>query len=168
MLKVAICIFLFLSFAVARGDEKKSDAPNDRVEKLFRSMRDGSYRQDQAGWCFPDLRWEDIPALLKLGGSKERLKRFPINPLSSQAEQVAPTEGIVALWCIESVRHGGNFPSLNALVAREGKIDRTEAAQTRVNEAYLRWWVKVEKMSREDARKVEPLAGTGLHWYGGR
>jgi hypothetical protein len=166
MLKFAVPIFVFLSFTAAWGDEKKPDAANDRVEKLFRSMRDGSYRQDQADWQFPVLRWEDIPALLKLGGSKEKLKRFPINPLSSQAEQVAPREGVVALWCIDGIRKGGKFPSLNALLEKEGKIDRSEDAQMRAYEAYQRWWKKVEKMPVEDARKVEPLVGTGLHWYG--
>ncbi len=158
-------IIAILLFAAASGDEKKPDAANARVEKLFRSMRDGSYRQHEAGWRFPDLRWEDIPVLLKLGGSKEKLKRFPINPASSQAEQVAPTEGVVALWCIDGIRQGGTFPSLNALLARGGKIDRTEVAQNRADEAYQQWWKKVEKMSVEDARKLKPLDGTGLRWY---
>jgi len=165
MLRFAISIFVFLSFTAAWGDEKKPDAANDRVEKLFRSMRDGNYRQDQADWQFPALRWDDIPALLKLGSSKEKLKQFPVNPASSQAERSA-SEGIVALWCIEGIRKGGKFPSLNALLQSKGKIDRSEDGQKRACEAYQRWWKKIEKMPVEDARKVKPLDGTGLHWYG--
>lgn len=166
MLKFTISIFVFLSFTTAWGDEKKPDTANDRVENLFRSMRDGSYQQPQGNKWFPDLRWDDIPALLKTGGSKEKPKRFPINPASSQAEFEAPPEGLVALWLIDGIRKGGKLPSLNVLLQKEGKIDRSEAAQKRVYEAYQRWWKKVEKMPVEDARKARPLDGTGLHWYG--
>ena len=164
MLKFAISICILLS-ATAWGDEKKPEETNPRLEKLFRSMRDGTYDQFQGNKWFPDLRWDDIPALLKRGDSKDHPKRFPINPASSQAEQAPPTEGAIALWLIEGIRKGGKLPSLNILLASEAKIERSDAAQKKVLEAYQRWWKKVEKMPVEEARKVEPLAGTGLAWH---
>jgi hypothetical protein len=162
---LAISIFVFLSFTAAWGGVKKPDATNARVESLFRSMRDGSYQLPDAGKWFPNLKWEDIPALLRLGDSKFRPKAYPVNPISSQAEVVAPTEGVIALWLIEGLRKGGKLPSLNALLVNEGKFDRTEAAQTQAYEAYQRWWTNVEKLPVDEARKVEPLGGTKLRWH---
>jgi hypothetical protein len=149
-------------------DDEKIE--NVRVERLFRSMRDGTYLQRQEGkrW-FPDLRWEDIPHLLDLGDSWETLMSYSLNPNSSQAPRAdfkEPTEGLVALWLIDCVRTGGNLPSLMPLLVDDkGKSDRPGSTQECAYDAYRRWWKSVRKMPVEDARKVEPFGGTGLRWY---
>jgi hypothetical protein len=60
---------------------------------------------------------------------------------------------------------GRGFPSLNALLESDGNIDRTEGAQAQALEAYQRWWKKVANLAVEQARKMDPLDGTKLHWY---
>ena len=142
---------------------------NERVERLFASMRDGTYKGEIT---FPDLKWEDIPALLERGNSTVRLKSFPSNWISSYAQDGAD-EGAVALWLIDGVRHGGKWPSLNPLCLGGEKPDQKMEETTRRNlpaahTAYREWWQKVEKLKPEDAAKIRPLDGTPLYWYGGK
>jgi hypothetical protein len=66
------------------------------VQKLFAAMRAGTYRQDGILLSELKLSWEDIPALLEIGGSRHVLRHFSHNPFSSQAQLQCP-EGIVAL-----------------------------------------------------------------------
>jgi len=141
-------------------------ASPDRVSKLFEVMRAGKY-QEQV--LFPELEWEDIPALLKLGGSKIVLKTFPREGLSSQYEPEC-SEGMVALWLIEGLRLGKR-PPLNALCLPPGPFEGnwgevSEKNHQRVLQAYRTWWSKVQLLPREKAMAADPLDGAKLYWHG--
>ena len=138
---------------------------NDRVRDLFDSMAKGTYTEA----LFPKLGWEDIPALLERAASTKVLTNFPCSPDSSQSEEFC-SEGMVALWLVEGVRKGGGFASLNALCfgpadAKATWGERSEANHERVRAAYAAWWTRARGLTREQAVALDPLEGTGLHWY---
>jgi hypothetical protein len=168
---VSASVLLSLAFAMSGEAQEKSakddvKVSNERVQKLFDTMREGKYNNPK----FPELKWEDIPALLEMGTSKRILKNFPVNPLSSQFVMECP-EGIVALWLVEGLRRGGRkFASLNALCLPEGEITEkwTEASaknHDRVLKAYQEWWRRAQSLPAEKAAEMDPLKGTKLHWH---
>ncbi len=142
-----------------------AESRNDRVRDLFDSMAKGTYTEA----LFPKLGWEDIPALLERAASTKVLTNFPCSPDSSQSEEFC-SEGMVALWLVEGVRKGGWFASLNALCfgpadAKATWGERSEANHERVRAAYAAWWTRARGLAREQAAALDPLEGTGLHWY---
>jgi hypothetical protein len=142
--------FLLAMSACADKQPDKDDitVSNQRVQKLFDAMREGKYNNT----TFPDLKWEDIPALLEMSAGKRVLKNFPVNPLSSILVKECP-EGMVALSLVEGVRKGGKqFPSLTPFCRREGdKAENgTEALaknQDLVLKAYKEWWKQVQSLA---------------------
>ena len=143
--------------------------PRDRdpvVEELFDSMLLGTY----AHRWFPPLEWSAVPALVERAESSRSLHRFPSNPFSSQSQAEA-TEGLVALWLIEGLCEEGRFGSLNPLLVQKGRpLDASLAEQRRLQviaaAAYRRWWGQARNLERAAAARLDPLAGTGLSWYG--
>lgn len=166
---LSLCIFGTSAPAMTAGQSGsvlRPAANHDRVESLFGEMRRGKLLSVD----FPHLEWGDIEGLLKIGPSKKLLRRFPVNPLSSQL-QTECTEGMVALWLIEGIRKGGKgFPSLNALVCPLDKGPSYEVASeshhAKTYEAYRSWWSKAKSMPKADASRIDPLAGSDLVWYG--
>ncbi len=165
-------VLLSLTFVVSAWAQEKPakddiKVSNERVQKLFEAMREGKYNERLK---LPELKWEHIPALLEMGASKRVLKNFPVNPLSSQAEQECP-EGMMSLWLVECLRKGGkDFPSLNALCLPEGKTTEkwTEVSaknHDRVLTAYQEWWKQAQTLTAEKAAAIDPLKGTKLHWH---
>lgn len=152
-----------------RADENAEIVPageieNEKVESLFESFRDESYR----GRRFPELDVEDIPALLVLGESERQLKDFPRSMISSQYEPTC-REGIVALWLVEGIRKGGRFPSLNALcLSKKAGNDWTansESNHKQVLDAYRKWWKDTKELPFEEAQEINPIKRIGLHWH---
>lgn len=137
-----------------------------RVARLFESMRDNTYRATYR-MSNPHLAWEHIPALLELSGSQRVLTQFPINPISSQAEETC-REGMIALWLIEGIRRGGHL-SMAPLCLRPGEnrdwTAASEANHPAVLAAYRGWWERVRTLPQADAVKVNPLEGTGMAWH---
>jgi hypothetical protein len=128
-------------------------------------MRDGTY--DDSG--FPQIGWDDVPALLALADEVKPLTRFPRNPISSQYEESC-SEGMVALWLIEGIRKGGKYPSMATLCLPVpvpkgdwGKI--SEANHNAVAKAYKSWWDRVKSLPPAKAVEDDPLSGTGLAWH---
>ncbi len=137
---------------------------SERVRLLFDSMFEDSY----AGRGFPELTWDDIPALLARSESTRELTRFPRSPISSQFESTC-REGMVALWLVEGVRQGGRFGSLNALCFDGPAEDAnwrgaSEANHERILFAYRKWWKTVSERGDSGAA-IDPLEGTGLRWH---
>ncbi len=139
------------------------------VRALFADLRGAAGVRSRAR--FPkDLGWRHIPALLDHLDKALALRRFPINPISSQS-QARCTEGMLALWLIEGIRRHQppRFASLNPLCVRgqaegdwEGAADRN---LEQVAKHYRRWWADVACRSEARGRATAPLAGTGLHWH---
>lgn len=171
-MKAALVLaFVVLGLILTNGPQGNAHSgekqpKEQKVQKLFDSMRGGKYAEIE----FPRLDLTDVPALLEYADSTKTLKSFPRNPLSSQLETEC-SEGIVALWLIEGVRHGNKFPSLNALCFK-GRVEGTdwtkasEANHKEVAKAYRAWWEKTKDLPPEKARNIDPLQGTGLNWYG--
>ena len=174
MSKRPIVPALIALFVVVACERKPAEPPagsaaaeshSDRVRDLFDSMAKGT----DSNALFPELGWEDVPALLERAASTKVLTRFPCNPDSSQSEESC-SEGMVALWLVEGVRKGGGFASLNALCfgpadAKPKWAERSEANHERVRAAYAAWWERARGLTREQAAGLDPLEGTGLHWY---
>ena len=98
---VAILGFLLLFVTRARSEEQrrkttdKTKTSNERVQKLFTTMRDGKYKDSH----FPELKREDIPALLEVSWSVKVVEIFPWNPISSQCQRRC-SERMVAFWLV--------------------------------------------------------------------
>jgi len=165
----AFIVLLFATGCIQRQASPISVAEEgggqDRVRPLFDSMRNGTYTTPQ----FPALTWDDVSALFGLADSRRMLASFPHNPISSQSQSTC-SEGMVALWLVEGVRKGGQFASLNPLcfgneAAEEAWTTASERNHDRVLAAYRVWWTKVNGFSSDRAAAIDPLEGTGLHWY---
>ena len=160
-------------FAVAVGVADKTDSnegkvADERVAKLFATMRDGQY-EDSFPAPFPELEWKDVPALIEIGRSNRELKTFPRITISSRYEATCP-EGIVALWLVEGIRQGGKYPSLNALclsVDVEGSNWTQQSAknQDRLLKCYEDWWKQAGPTTPQAAAKVDPLKDSKLVWH---
>jgi hypothetical protein len=147
-------------------DKKAAEqkAAREEVRKLFEAMSRGTYRE---GVTPPALDWQHVPALLERADSPRTLARFPTNPISS-FRQPGCTEGTMALWLVECVRHGGRFPSLNPFLTDAGALDGPSlVSQRRAADAFRAWWKKAAALPREEAARLSPLQDTGLSWYGG-
>jgi hypothetical protein len=175
-----VLFFALLSCQLAMGHPQSEPATNTilsahyvghkKIDRLFLSMEKGSYRQDFSPRGPWRLNANDIPFLLERANSKRVLKSFPTNPLSSELQGQC-SEGMVALWLIEGVRHGSYYPSLNALCL---KVKRTKPESTwteesemnhpQVAKAYKTWWKKYHA-DAATGFKFNPLEGTGLAWH---
>ncbi len=149
---------------------------NSRVQKLFDAMHLEEYQNP----LFPELSWDDIPSLLIKSKSFGSLESFPTNPISSQA-QFECTEGVIALWLLEGIRQGGNFPSLNPQLCQrmaddavdrgndnENSKDSQELSpnqlQAKTADLYAEWWISVGPDPTEESETIEPLVDTGIFW----
>ena len=170
---VVLSVVLSSLLDLSGGEQKKGDnkQSKERVAKLFETMHKGEYDKHK----FPDLKWEDIPALLELGTSTRLLKNPPQNLISSLLTEDVP-EGVVALWLIEGVRKGGNrFPSLNPavvggnnekVISKEMSYEDWQAENRKgALKAYQEWWKMAQSIPREKAAAIDPLKETSLRWY---
>ena len=161
----ALLTFALIASASGQRLTARRTYTDANVLRLFSSMHAGTYNAVQ----FPDLGWQDIPGLLKLGPSTEMLKSFPINPISSEAVKQY-SEGMVAMWLIEGIRKGDRrFGSMNALVGPFGGSKDwgqiSENNHLRVYQAYRTWWKRVKTLSSDQAALINPLEGTNLRWF---
>lgn len=141
---------------------------NEPVEELFKALRDVQDRPPQLGVEFPELTWDDIPALLKLSESRRFLSHYISNPISSRHEPKV-REGLYALWLIEGIRKGGDFPSQNPICITEGhklevEFDITDQAQKELSSAYKSWWRNHDTLSQKELAKQNPLKDTKYSW----
>jgi hypothetical protein len=125
-----------------------------------------------SGRDFPKVRWFYVDELLERAESTRPLTSFPTNPLSSQTQPTC-SEGVMALWMIESLRLDPplGFASLNPLLLggpdqrgswQEISDRNTPAAIA----AYRAWWSRVSELPPQERRADDPLAGTGIAWFG--
>ncbi|HVK12627.1 MAG TPA: DUF4943 family protein [Gemmataceae bacterium] len=160
---VVLCLAVAAPAPAAPAVKPKGPA-SEKVDKLFAGMRDGTYRgSGTRGFGFPDVGWEDVPALLARAEEEEPLRTFPTNPLSSAARH-ACREGVAALWLVEGIRQGGKFPSLNPAFA--GSDDRAGATPEELKaaaRAYRAWWERA-KGKPEAAKALDPLADAPTRW----
>ncbi len=141
---------------------------NKKVVRILGSMIDGSWKERS----LPQLGWQDVDALLARADSKTDLKSFPANPLSSQA-QFSCTEGIMALWLVESIRNNtkSGYPSLNPLCLEAQKkegMSWEEMSKTNLSkaaQAYRTWWQKVKDQDEKKREELDPLKAAHLYWY---
>jgi len=130
-----------------------------RVQEVLADVAAGVYRGTHEDRH--PLRWEDIPTLLALSDRTDRIAR-PVNSdstiLLTRAEARLEV-GTIALYLVEGIRRNEKFPTLTILrgKARDEDLPRRAAA-------YWGWWDAVSKLPRGEARKVDPLRGTGLSW----
>ena len=171
--RLALLLPLSLLLAACAAPTDDAAAP-DRAAILVEldAMVDGSWRPEER-IAPPEVRWEELPALLTRVDSTRPLLRFPGNPLSSQ-KQTSCTEGVMAMWLIERARRDlpGGWPSLNPLILGAGDGGgsdwdaRSAANQPLAAEFYRQWWQRVAELPVDEARRADgPFVGTHLGWH---
>lgn len=158
LLKAALACLLAGCAATMSSREQKLLSER-RVEEVLADVAAGVYRGSHED-PHP-LRWEDIPTLLALSDRTDRIARPVCSDsliLLTRAEARLEV-GTIALYLVEGIRRGEKFPTLTILrgKARDDDLPRRAAA-------YWGWWDAVSKLPRSEARKVDPLRGTGLSW----
>jgi hypothetical protein len=121
----------------------------------------------------PGLTWEDVPALLEVGGDTSYLQPYPRDPRSTyQPDSVRV--GLTALWLIEAIRRkrdeerqGGLMPPSRAPVlgTRYGNPSGYNSPEqmARAYAAYQKWYEQYQADPRQ-ARRHNPLRGLGMSW----
>lgn len=167
LLVLALCAAPACSASPESGPTPDSTDRGEALAALER-MLGGEW----SGHEFPKVRWQDVDELLERADSTHPLDAFPTNPLSSQTQQSC-TAGVMALWMIESLRLDPplGFASLNPLLL--GGPDQSGSWQEisgrnapRAAGAYRAWWTRVADLSPQARRADDPLAGTGIAWFG--
>lgn len=165
--------FILLPLIVAcNGTHASTSTRPDRpgkIRELFAQMREGRW----TGRTWPKLDWDDVAALLALADSDVALASFPVNPISSQSQEDCST-GMMALWLIEGIRlqSPNGYPSLNPLCfdAKDSMNQDWDASSLanlpRAASAYRQWWQRVRSLPVSERKTINPLAGSGLAWYG--
>lgn len=143
------------------------------VNEVIAAIKDTSWT-----WAFlPRLTWEDIPALLTVGGDTTIIEDYPKHPLTTYKPKSARV-GLVALWLIEAIRRmeskggeiAGNLmppsrtPILGTRRGNPSGYNSPKQVET-AYQAYQQWWEKVkESEDRRKASRENPLLGKGLSW----
>lgn len=130
-----------------------------RVEEVLKDVAAGVYRGTHKDP--PPLGWADIPTLLALSDRTDRIAR----PVNSDSTILLPRSearlevGTIALYLVEAIRRGEKFPTLTILRGHPSDENLARRAA-----AYWGWWDAVSSLRPSEARKVDPLKGTGLSW----
>jgi hypothetical protein len=130
-----------------------------RVQEVLADVAAGVYRGSHDD-PHP-LGWADIPTLLALSDRTDRIAR-PVNSKSSillPRSEARLEVGTIALYLVEGIRRGEKFPTLTILRGHASDEDLPRRAA-----AYWGWWDAVSRLRPSEARKIDPLRGTGLSW----
>lgn len=179
LLLVALVVCLPWNLLHAQTDVNEKELAekhvSESVAELFRMMHDGEFGKHYSVISPPKLDWTDIPSLLAKAESSESLASFPIHTLSSQSQSDC-SEGVVALWLIESIRSQGEYPSLNPMFHCLDKNDPLKGKEMHqaALEAYQNWWSSIsESVDLDDDEAVSkaiestnPLKDKNICWYG--
>jgi hypothetical protein len=127
-------------------------------------------------WPFlPNLHWDDIPALLEIGGDTTLIDSFPHNPRVSLTPKKVRA-GLAALWLAEAVRKreiaAAEMPALTAPsnypvlgTAKAAPAINSPAQVALALKAYQDWWAAARiAEDRKEAARNNPLKSTGLGW----
>ncbi|MDX2249213.1 MAG: DUF4943 family protein [Bacteroidia bacterium] len=146
--------------------------PNVPVNQVI-----GALSTDTWEWVFlPKLYWEDIPALLMMGGDSTFVNSYPRQAQSTYRPDSVRT-GLVALWLIEAIRKGtlaseeitgdlmppSRVPVLGTSKGNPKGFNSTAQIRTALK-AYQDWWESVKTLEKTEAAKTNPLSGTGMSW----
>lgn len=165
---VGSCLAALVScFATSCADPGEArTAADDYVDGLLLAMREGSWREPQgASFMGPPLGWEHVGPLMRHAENTTPLRSFPVNRLSSDAPPPTCTEGVMALWLVETVRVDSRwgFPSAAPVLVADAPGQSDLHGHTRAVEAYRAWWSE-HGDDESAARAIDPLDGTGLVW----
>ncbi|MEM6343674.1 MAG: DUF4943 family protein [Bacteroidota bacterium] len=143
------------------------------VNEVIAAIKDTAWE-----WAFlPHLEWEDIPALLAVGGDTTIIEDYPKHPLSTYRPKSARV-GLVALWLVEAIRRmevkGGDLagnlmppsrtPILGTRRGNPSGYNSPKQIET-AHQAYTAWWEAAQaKEDRQKAARDNPLLGKGLSW----
>ena len=154
--------------------------PHYQIDTLIRLLRNNDYKPNSR-LMLPQLEWADIQKLLSAGNDSAKISTFPVNPISSYYLKDCYL-GIISLWFIESIRISElknpkqpfeKFPSQNPILIETAKQSvnpeqwhnpNTTVMMTTAYKAYQKWWETSKKLTKKEACKINPLAGTGLSW----
>ncbi|TAE52542.1 MAG: DUF4943 domain-containing protein [Bacteroidetes bacterium] len=129
------------------------------------------------GWrwtLLPSLTWEDIPALLAIGGDTTQIEKYPHNSGSS-LHPAKVRAGLVALWLVEAIRRQEAGTAMGTLTPpSKMPVLGTKKGAPRINSpaqvaqahaAYRLWWESASvNTDRKAAAKSSPLKDSGLGW----
>jgi len=155
-----------------------SITPHMSVDTLVEQLKNDRFSPGTM-FYLPDLKWEEIPKLLKIAKDTSKITKFTENPYSSIRLEKCYL-GVFTMWLIESIRISEGktvvepvkrFPSLTPVI-----IDKTrgesvfssffinyEMIET-AYEAYANWYESYKNTDPVKACKIDPLEKTGLTW----
>jgi len=163
-------LLCFLSFTLILISCQKSHWDNPTVDQFVTMVKKGNYDSPY----LPNFQPNDIERLLHYANDFQKIKAFPINPISSYM----PTElrlGECLLWTVESVRLNYDqtsefkkYPSLvPQLIIPGGTWEPQIASVDDLNRAYnlyLAWWTNNKTKDFDDFRNTNPLIDAVLMW----
>ncbi|MEQ9168806.1 MAG: hypothetical protein RLO12_21290, partial [Fulvivirga sp.] len=152
------------------------------IDDFVTRLLNNEYSPDLA----PDLKWSDIPSLLKISNSEVMITNFPRNIMGRYYQERCHV-GIVAMWLIDSIRKNeGRKPRkawyISPFPLLEDENDRkyrdsftfqanilvvnTPEKLLKAHRAFLSWWDKADSMNISKAKRINPLSDTDLVWQG--
>ena len=155
-----------------------SITPHMHVDTLVAQLKNDRFSPSTM-FYLPDLKWEEIPKLLKIAKDTSKITRFTENPYSSIKLEKCYL-GVFAMWLIESIRISEGksypepvkrFPSLNPVIIEKSRgesvfssffinYEMIEIAY----EAYANWYESYKNTDPVKACQINPLERTGLTW----
>ena len=145
--------------------------PQISVSSFVEQLKNNEYES----LYLPKLTYSDIPTLLSLGSSTQRISQYPLNQRSSLFKKDYYL-GAIALWIVESVRlnHGKEqrhpiecFASLNPILSQNrGDYETNKRELADAFGAYQKWWNSFEgdETSFKELAQIDPLESVGLQW----
>jgi len=155
-----------------------SITPHMPVDTLVEQLKKDRFSPSTM-FYLPDLKWEEIPKLLKIAKDTSKITKFTENPYSSIKLEKCYL-GVFAMWLIESIRISEGktlvepvkrFPSLNPVIIDKARGESVFSSFF-INyemieiafEAYANWWESYKNADPVQACKINPLEKTGLSW----
>jgi hypothetical protein len=163
-------LLLLFSVGLLLTSCKKDYWPDPNVDQFVTMLKKGTYNS----MFIPNYQPQDIERLLFYANDFQKIKRFPVNTISSYW----PTEfrlGECLLWTVESIRLKYDktsgferFPSLTPQLIIPGGTINPEIASTddlnRAYRLYSEWWADNKKNDFNDFRSINPLQDAGMMW----
>ncbi len=160
--------------------DQKLQAEVDDVDIFIQQLSNNQYRADYA----PALTWSAIPKLMAIANSTKIIDRIPRNIMSRVYVEECQL-GIIALWLIDSIRKSeGRKPRkawyISPIPVLEGPDDRKRSKERGQGNTYLAknsdnklqeayesfstWWEVAGSLSRNKAKRINPLDDSALNW----
>lgn len=162
-------VILLLVLCIGTFESCSKDNEENTVNQFVNQVKENKYITDTLPWFSPDA----IPVLLESADNFNKIKYFPVNPVSSFGSAKL-TIGECLLWTIENIRQNyGNyqkisFPSFVPELKLKNDINSQYLNDSQLNEVYrlyYDWWYNTKNTKDFEAiRLIDPLKDSPYAW----